>query len=136
MYHPYYVENVLMMDRVRTERYTIEQAIATTNDAQLVTDPVFRHDLFLGIPSDNMSASENDVFLARGVPALSRPAGSCPFSPTIRGDNQDMNARKNYLICPRTGYPIFPGWRHNDIKEVAYPYVRLVFEDLLLGIEQ
>ena len=136
MYHPYYVENVLMMDRVRTEQYTIAQAIAVTNDAQLVADPVFRHVFAQGIPSASLTAAERDVLLARGVPALSRPAGSCPFSPTIRGDNQDMNARKNYLIWPRTGYPIFPGWRHNDIKEVAYPYVRLVFEDLLLGIEQ
>ena len=126
MYHPYYVENVLMMDHVRTERYTIEQAIAATNDAQLVVDPVFRHNLFLGIPSASLTVAERDVFLARGVPALSGPAGSRSIGGAHQEEN--LNALSDDPCWPRRMESRWCGWQHGDISAIALTYVFRAFQ--------
>ena len=131
MYNPYYVHGVLAMNHVRTARYTPAQAAVATNDSQLVSDPVFRHDLFLGIPSAILSDLERDILLARGVPALSGPMGSRAFGDRIVAKNQDINLLKANFCWPRTEELGFQGWRHSDIKDVALPFVRSVFERIL-----
>ena len=115
---------------VRTTRYTSAQAGAAI-DSQLASDPVFRHDLMVGIPSGNMSDADKVFHLARGVPALSGPAGSHSFRDEIQVKNRDMDFLKTSPAWPRAGEQDFQGWRHSDIKDVALPFVLPVFERIL-----
>ena len=130
MYTNYYVNGVLAMTHVRTTRYTSAQAGAAI-DSQLASDPVFRHDLMVGIPSGNMSDADKVFHLARGVPALSGPAGSHSFRDEIQVKNRDMDFLKTSPAWPKAGEQDFQGWRHSDIKDVALPFVLPVFERIL-----
>lgn len=118
------------MTHIRTSRYNSAQAGAAI-DAQLVSDPVFRHDLMVGIPSENMPNANKVFHLARGVPALSGPVGSRSFRDEIQVKNRDMDLLKTSLGWPRAGEQDFQGWRHSDIKDVALPFVLPVFERIL-----
>ena len=77
-----------------------------------------------------MSSAEKDAHLARGVPALSGPAGSVPLD-----DDFDVSQLNLNDLIDSTVFPMWPhryeqkwnGWLHSDIKDVAYPLVRQVF---------
>ena len=129
MYHPYYVAGEFVMNYVRESRYTPAQAAAATNDAQLISDPVFGHGLFLGIPSASLTATERDVHLARGVPALSGPVGSRTISVIPGSRNLNLNGRTSGESWPRINFDRWTGWRHSDIKDIALPFVFSVFLD-------
>ncbi len=131
MYNPYYVHGVLAMNHVRTARYTPAQAAVATNDSQLVSDPVFRHDLFLGIPSENLSAAGYDEFLARGIPALSGPAGSAEISLDSADRNRDLNSFSGSESWPRFSETEWTGWRHSDIREIAFSHIFNAFSNLV-----
>ncbi len=133
MYDDYYVAGEFVMNHVRTAKYTFAQATAAVN-AQLVSDPVFRHGIALGIPSGSMASSEKDVHLARGVPALSGPAGSRAIGVLPQGRNKDINERTD-ASWPRVGSGIWSGWRHSDIKDIAMPFVFGVFPDISGAME-
>ena len=128
MYNALYVGNQFVMDHVRTNAYTLAQADAAT-DAQLISDPVFMHQLTLGVPTSTMSQAERNVFLARGIPALSGPAGSRTLAERLGADNYDMNDLSNGA-WPRTSSSAFNGWRHGDVKAIALPYVFEVFTSI------
>jgi hypothetical protein len=135
MYTNYYVNGVLAMTHVRTTRYTSAQAGAAI-DAQLASDPVFRHDLMVGIPSDSMSDADKVFHLARGVPALSGPVGSRGVLGKGFAANKDMNEHPDASTWPRGGEESFNGWRHSDIKDVAFPFVFQTFRNFVQGGSQ
>lgn len=138
MYNALYVGNQFVMDHVRTNAYTLAQADAAT-DAQLISDPVFMHQLTLGVPTSTMSQAERDVCLARGIPALSGPAGSQSLSDSPLGNERDLNtiaSMANNPFWPRRGEDKWKGWRHSDIKDVAFPFMSQVFISISKGVSQ
>ena len=129
MYDDYYVAGEFVMNHVRTAKYTFAQATAAVN-AQLVSDPVFRHGIAVGIPSGSMASSGKDVHLARGVPALSGPAGSQSTGAIPQTRNENLNGRTGGSSWPRYSASDWSGWRHSDIKDIALPFVFDVFSDI------
>ena len=115
---------------VRMHAYTIQQALAATAD-QLRADPVFNHEPSK-ILSGNMSFSDIDELLARGVPALSGPMGSGSVLPIADIHPNDMNMEVDDETWPRAGQgnQDWQGWLHSDVKDVAFPFVRGVFETM------
>ena len=116
------------MDHVRTNVYTLAQAAAAT-DAQLISDPVFMHQLTLGVPTATMTQAKRDGYLAHGIPALSGPAGSRTLEERLGADNYDMNDLSEGT-WPRTSSSTFFGWRHGDVKAVALPYVFEIYSSI------
>ena len=110
----------------RLSEYTAQQAEDATAD-QLIADPVFRHIPESILYRSNQTRAELDELLAKGVPALSGPAGSRAFRDELHANNRDMNLLKVNSAWPREGEQEFQGWRHSDIKDVAMPFVRPVF---------
>ena len=104
--------------------------------AQLAADPVFRHSPESVLAGGGQTRAELDRLLARGVPALSGPVGSRPFSRNVNATNVDMDARKIHSGWPRATGDGFSGWRHSDIKNVALPFIRSVLSDLFSGSGQ
>ncbi len=138
MYNALYVGNQFVMDHARTNAYSLAQANAAS-DAQLVSDPVFMHILTLGVPTSTMSQAERDVCLARGIPALSGPAGSQSLSDSPLGNERDLNtiaSMANNPFWPRRGEDKWKGWRHSDIKDVAFPFMSQVFISISKGVSQ
>ena len=128
MYNALYVGNQFVMDHVRTNAYTLAQANAAS-DAQLISDPVFMHILTLGVPTSTMSQAERNVFLARGIPALSTPMGSGSVHELSGIAFKDLNVYSLDPNWPRDGD--WDGWRHGDIKAIAFPFVQELFLDVL-----
>ena len=110
---------------VRMHVYTIQQALAATDD-QLFADPVFNHEP-PEILSGNLQTGDIDVLLARGVPALSGPVGSRAISKLPADNNADLNGKATPKSWPRHGAESWSGWRHSDIKDVAFPFMFSVF---------
>lgn len=122
-------------DEFYTQWVDIQKEVNATQD-QLMADPVFRHIPESILYRDNQTRAEVDELLAKGVPALSGLAGSRKFRDEVPADNQDMNALKANFDWPRADDEEFQGWRHSDIKDVALPFVRPVFERILLETAQ
>jgi len=76
-----------------------------------------------------MAQAQRDVCLARGIPALSGPAGSRTLAERLGADNYNMNDLSNGT-WPVTSSSAFNGWRHGDVKAVALPYVFEVFASI------
>ncbi len=85
---------------------------------------------------------QRDALLARMIPAMSPAAGRIPV-PRLTADagverNFDMNGA---VIRPRTGQnPPWPAdrgqdfrWWHSDLREVAYPFVRGLYRQLVIS---
>jgi hypothetical protein len=64
------------------------------------------------------------------VPALSHASGSTELSSdVIPINNIDMNIQlKSEWPSVRGSEPIDIGWRHNDVKNVAYRYVHGLYD--------
>ena len=118
----------------RLSQYTATQAVNATSE-QLVADPVFRHSPETILSGGNQSQSQIDALLARGVPALSGPVGSRAILLNSSVVNTDMNSKRVSVGWPRNSEPEFTGWRHGDIKAVAFPFVHRVFDDILQSLE-
>jgi hypothetical protein len=85
------------------------------------------------------ASAHRDTLLARMIPAMSPAAGRIPV-PKLTADageerNFDMDGAE---IRPRNGpnppWPQnrpTPNWRHSDLREVAYPYVRRLYESIV-----
>ena len=119
---------------VRMHAYTIQQALAATDD-QLRADPVFNHEP-PEILSGNLQTGDIDVLLARGVSALSRPAGANLVGHNFDGAENDLNASSVSENWPRKSEASWKGWRHSDIKDVALPFIFQTFLDFGFGGDQ
>jgi hypothetical protein len=106
------------------------------SDAQLrlrpFAKPFSQDDLF----NDDIDIANNtvDIYkdhtLAFGVPALSHATGSTELDVgNIIKVNFDMNTQlKTGWPSERGSEPIDIGWRHNDVKNVAYRYVHGLYD--------
>ena len=112
-------------------------AAHSASSEQLRIDPVFNHTP-PGIFSANLQSSEVDELLARGVPALSGPVGSGTVLPIADIHPNDMNMEVDDETWPRTGHgnQDWLGWLHSDIKDVAFPFVRGIFETMKGAVAQ
>ena len=115
---------------VRTVPYSANYAHSASSE-QLLVDPVFNHEPS-AILSGNMPQGDINVLLARGVPALSRPMGSGSVSEIEDVGRKDVNSYSSDPDWPHKIESQWKGWRHSDIKDVAYPFTREVF-NLLKG---
>ncbi len=80
-----------------------------------------------------------DTLLARMIPAMSPAAGRIPVPrlTTDAGEERNFDMHGND-IRPRSGpnppWPLSrptPNWWHSDLREVAYPYVRRLYERMV-----
>ncbi len=86
------------------------------------------------------ASRQRDALLARMIPAMSPPAGRIPV-PKLGAINQrnfDMNGTVIRPIKQGEQKPRWPGargqdirWWHTDLREVAYPYVRGLYKQLV-----
>ena len=118
----------------RLSPYTAQQAADATSD-QLMADPVFRHNPESKLVAPNLTRSELNELLAKGVPALSGPVGSRSTSAAPQSRNENLNGRTGGASWPRVGSDRWSGWRHSDIKDVALPFVFGVFSDICGAME-
>ena len=123
VYNPIDPDNPVI---VRTVQYGADAALAASSE-QLRVDPVFNHEP-PEVFSSNLRADDIDVLLARGLPALSGPAGSSPLSKLPADNNNDLNGNATPNSWPRQGAESWNGWRHSDIKAVALPFTFSVFQ--------
>ena len=123
VYNPIDPDNPVI---VRTVQYGADAALAASSE-QLRVDPVFNHEP-PEVFSSNLRAGDIDVLLARGLPALSGPAGSSPLSKLPADNNNDLNGKATPNSWPRQGAESWNGWRHSDIKAVALPFMFSVFQ--------
>ena len=112
----------------RLSPYTAQQAADATSD-QLMADPVFRHNPEAKLIAPNLTRSELDELLAKGVPALSGPTGSRQIGEIPDSRNINLNGRTGGASWPRFNSGYWSGWRHSDIKVIALPFVCGVFSD-------
>ena len=106
---------------------------------RLLRRPVFRLDPSLILSTNAQPVSVCNAILAFGIPAISRPAGTTSFG-TLRGVyNFDMAAQgrkadaTGQWVWPRDANTSVLGnrWLHSDVKNVAYLYTHLVFNDIV-----
>lgn len=71
----------------------------------------------------------NDI-LAQGVPALSHAAGIQSLTLPDPDKNYDADANKPNG-WGRSGEPYNDGWLHSDIKNMAYYYTHMLFDELV-----
>ena len=114
---------------VRSSPYGTNDAHAASSE-QLRIDPVFNHEP-PGILSGNLSPSDIDALLARGVPALSGPVGAKLIGERFEGLENDLNSSAGAANWPRKTESSWTGWRHSDIKAVAFPFVFQTFRDFV-----
>lgn len=119
---------------VRAVPYGTNAAHAASS-AQLRVDPVFNHTP-PGILSSNLQTGDIDVLLARGVPALSEPAGAKPIGERFEGSEENLNLSTSAENWPRKSEASWKGWRHSDIKDVALPFIFQTFLDFGFGGDQ
>lgn len=118
-------------EMTRVGMYTPEQATNAT-PAQLQADPVFRHWPGSIFDLADVSNSEIDSLLARGIPALSCPAGGPGGAALFSADEREnLNEHARSARWPRNGNQNWPGWRHSDMKSVALPFVKSAFGSIL-----
>ena len=120
----------------RLSVYTPLQAVNATT-AQLASDPVFNHEPS-SIFSGNLQQGDIDELLARGIPALSAPMGSGKVLRIADVHSEDMNGEAGGESWPRTDLENsdWHEWLHSDIKNVAFQFVRTVFEAMKGAIAQ
>ena len=92
-------------------------------------NPVFNHEP-TAILSCNLQQDDIDELLAKGVPALSNPMGSGSAQEISGVNAQDLDEYSSAQNWPRILEPKWKGWWHSDIKDVAFPFVRDVFDSL------
>jgi hypothetical protein len=75
---------------------------------------------------------DSDIYrrlLADAVPALSNPAGRNPLGNAVQSDVDYMSHRRGAYP---SGWPRDDNrWWHSDIKNVAYPYNRSIFDKIV-----
>ncbi len=114
------------------EYVPLSPAVANAmTDAELRVTPVFRHNpeaLFSSTIAFNTVAE----ILACGIPALSGPAGSRKLPEDMfSGENVNVNSWVNECWPRKTGsYP--SRWLHSDLKNMALPFVRQLFERIVV----
>ncbi|MBU0678479.1 MAG: alpha/beta fold hydrolase, partial [Verrucomicrobia bacterium] len=105
-------------------------------DATLMTNSFFKHfdDEDLYGTNGSTIAQQPAMYgqlLADGIPAISYAAGRNSISSAAGSGNADMNSMENGWPTVRTSNPDYGSrWLHSDIKNIAYPYVQEVFNDI------
>lgn len=74
--------------------------------------------------------------LARGVPALGGPVGSRAIRSDEPIHNANMDDMKTNSSWPRRSEIKFNGWRHSDVKTIALPFVRTLFDRICTAREE
>lgn len=112
--------------------WSADEANAVNDFSVFTTNAVFE----LAPPSITNAVAtrhETDCHLAFGIPALSPPAGRVSLMPAgIISYDMNSSAFKP-SSWPSEGHAgqLAGRWLHSDIKNVAYPYVRLVFKKIV-----
>ena len=77
--------------------------------------------------------NSRDYLLAYGIPAMTQAVGR-----KLLGLNgQEYNLQDIYInqiedvLWARTSAPFNNRWLHSDVKDVAYPFVRAFYKDIL-----
>lgn len=78
--------------------------------------------------SSPISSEVCNSILAKGLPALSPPIGFSAICESSSGfRNFDCNIVSQRVLWPRHSSSEYPGWRHSDIKNIAFPFVSGLF---------
>jgi Lysophospholipase len=111
--------------------YEPQQANLLTT-TQLRASPVFLH-APAAMFSSNITFEAHNSLLARAIPALSGPVGSRKLEifPPTNDRNFNMADSSYRNGWPRTiSFKYRTSWLHSDIKDVAYFYVKGLFDEL------
>lgn len=107
-------------------------------DEQIRTDSFFRpggsglQDLYDPVNGSDFAGNYIYELLAGFVPARTLPCGANELGILIVGRNFNMNSMQNGW--PQERLDVLEDgdrWFHSDVKKVAYPYVRRVFEEFV-----
>ena len=77
--------------------------------------------------------NSRDYLLAYGIPAMTQAVGKKPLG--LNG--REYNLQNIYIdqikdgLWARTSAPFNNRWLHSDVKDVAYPFVRALYKDIL-----
>ncbi len=103
----------------------------------LTSSPTDIWDAILQIPSGNVYAqTQRNRILSDAIPALTLPAGANPVPKLtpLGGPNRNFDLNTQF----KNGWPLTRSsvedqkWHHSDMREVAYTFVYLLFDDLVL----
>jgi hypothetical protein len=106
---------------------------ANLTDEQLRTNPFFKlgdSQLYQsGGAGHNYAAVHQNKLVTEMIPCRTWPIGANPLGRLPAGRNFDMNSEFKDLA---NGWPRpEPEWRHSDMKNVAYPYVHILYDKLV-----
>jgi hypothetical protein len=132
---------------MKTSKFTETQIVSILEEADarikghrcLPQAPQRFHDPVLG-SAEAAKYDQVSKALAESLPALTFAAGSNPIQ-IFNTRNFDMMEMRNSWPDGRTAPTVDPdlrGWRHSDIKDMAYLYTHKVFEKFvnLGGLDQ
>ena len=113
------------VNEVSGRRVVIAHSLGTLVAASAIQDHGMQVDCLRGAchPCVVCLRRRMDVLLARGVPALSAPMGSEEIGENFTGNESDLNVMAGDDNWPHHVDRSWKGWRHNDIKEIAMPFV-------------
>lgn len=126
------------------DRQVPAPANSTITSGMLKEAPFFDKTVPDGVPADLYGANKvvdlatgmsRDKLLSKAIPALTLPTGGWMGGDMIKENFipekrlVDMNKNKNGWPSARTGDNDYR-WRHSDIREIAYPFVYMIFNKL------
>ena len=125
------------------DRQVPAPANSTITSGMLKEAPFFDKTVPDGVPADLYGANKvvdlatgmsRDKLLSKAIPALTLPAGGwkgedISIMDKYSRNTVDMNTNKNGWPSTRTGDNDYR-WRHSDIREIAYPFVYMIFNRL------
>jgi hypothetical protein len=96
-------------------------------DGSVTNYPVFYH---LGTEMDNRAASQEQIWraLAEFVPAISSPVGRMA---ALGVDDYNLNTALYRNNWGRNSNYYEDNWLHSDMKDMAYFFVFLLYDDLI-----
>lgn len=130
MYHNLFVDGFIVAQHFREGAYSVSEATSATA-SQLREDPVFRHVPVSILGTAPLSQSEISRLLARGIPALSGPAGSRSLPILNATHTRNLNDCASVASWPRRNDVEWSGWRHGDLRAIALPFVSEFFFQML-----
>lgn len=111
--------------------YTPEQAAARAQNGTLATDTVFGLEPS-SMNASNMTAAVLNEHLAEGIPALSPAAGKTAIFDASHAFNMNTTFKPEEGAWGRDNSHVYKKrWRHSDMKDMAFFYTHLLFDELV-----
>jgi hypothetical protein len=121
--------NPLGSEESVTIKYSASEAQAMITDGSIVTNAVFDR-TYSAMFNPSATQTEQWEILAKYVPVVSSAAGKVGALKSSQ-QNIDLNALSLRSVWGRNHSKYGEAWLHSDMKDMAYRYVNLLFDEFV-----